>query len=186
MQRLDNVSFYSNNDLSGNPANKSAAIYFNSDDESDENNGAMVYRVSNNTIAPADFVAQATNYGSVFISNGSLVNNGLTGNDLTLKTEKAFSVNKAALEAAGVTDGLYNVRINNTQTARWYNQNMVARTYVTYKFGNNNYITVYSDPYTISNLKVVKQLAASNSVTGSTFSELLNGLKNIKYPKQEG
>lgn len=174
---VDSISVCSTDQTSG--AVTSNGLYFNSTDQTDSNNGALVFTMENQTFMD-NTLAEVVDYGSVFLNKATLTANGLSENDLTMDTDKAIKI--SAQENGIQPNAAYNVRINGTQNATWAAEKIVARTYVTYKVGTQIF-TVYGDLQILSNMANLRMVAENHSVdlTGKSFEQAIDAVSNKRY-----
>lgn len=174
---VDSVSVFTTDETSGMHAN--TGLYFNSTDEADKNNGALVFTMQNKTFAE-DTLATVTDYGALFINKGTLTAQNLDEGALALDTDKAIKI--SAKENGLEGNATYNVRINGTQNQDWAAQKIVARTYVTYKIGTDSY-TVYGDTVTLSNMANIKAVAQNHNIdlTGKSFEDAVAAISAARY-----
>lgn len=174
---VDSVSVFTTDETSGMHAN--TGLYFNSTDQADKNNGALVFTMQNKTFAE-DTLATVTDYGALFINKGTLTAQNLDEGALALDTDKVIKI--SAKENGLEGNASYNVRINGTQNQDWAAQKIVARTYVTYKIGTSSY-TVYGDTVTLSNMANIKAVAQNHNIdlTGKSFEEAVAAVSAKRY-----
>lgn len=180
---LDAVTIYSGKQTAGEV--NSTGLNFNQSNKSDSNNGSLVFKVTGNAEATFGLGnVSVTEYGTLFINKGSLTDAGLTENSLTkdLQLTSGAAVVKIGKDEGVAPTENYNVRINGTQSLDWGKQKIVARTYATYKMGTN-YVTVYGEPYIISNVANVKAIASKYNidVADKTFTEAINAIADVAY-----
>lgn len=180
---LDGITIYSGKQTAGEV--KSTGLNFNQSNRTDSNNGSLVFKVAGNAEATFGLSnVSVTDYGTLFINKGSLTDAGLTEGSLTKDLQLT---NGASVVKIGKGEGVaqtenYNVRINGTQSLDWGKQKIIARTYATYKIGTYS-VTVYGEPYVISNVANVKAIASKYNidVTGKTFTEAINAIADVAY-----
>ena len=174
---LDAVTIYSTDNTAG--SFDSTGIYLNSTDKTDKNNGDIVFTNINKTNASFG-MANVAEFGTLFISKGSLTAAGLTPEELTTETANVIKVSNADGIEANKT---YNVRINGTNNSDWAADRIVARTYAIYKIGNQT-ITVYGEPAIKSNNATIMTAAKNNSIdisNAKSFEDALTKVMAYKY-----
>ena len=174
---LDAVTIYSTDNTAG--SFDSTGIYLNSTDKTDKNNGDIVFTNINKTNASFG-MANVAEFGTLFISKGSLTAANLTPEQLTTETANVIKVSNA--------DGIklnenYNVRINGTNNSDWAADRIVARTYAIYKVGNQT-VTVYGEPAIKSNNATIMTAAKNNNIdliSAKSFEDALTKVMAYKY-----
>ena len=174
---IDAVTIYSTDNTAG--SFDSTGIYLNNTDKTDKNNGDIVFTNINKTNASFG-MADVAEFGTLFISKGSLTAAGLTPEELTTNTANAIKVSNA--DGIKVNEN-YNVRINGTNNSDWAADRIVARTYAIYKIGNQT-VTVYGEPAIKSNNATIMTAAKNNNIdlsSAKSFEDALTKVMTYKY-----